>query len=141
MLAVFLWLLAAAIFIIIEIVTLGLTSIWFAGGAIVAAIAAAFQVDLLIQLILFAVISAVLLIFTRPVARKHLTTKTVKTNVESLIGEEAIVKEEINNLEEQGVAVLNGQEWTARAMDNATIIPAGTKVTVQRISGVKLIVK
>ena len=141
MLAVFLWLVAAAIFIVIEIVTLGLTSIWFAGGSIVAAIGAAFQLDFLVQLILFAIVSVLLLIFTRPIAAKHLTSKTVKTNVESLVGKEAIVKEEINNLKEEGVAFLNGQEWTARSEDKERVIPAGTKVIVQKISGVKLIVK
>ena len=72
MLAVFLWLLAAAIFIVIEIVTLGLTSIWFAGGSIVAAIGAAFQLDFLVQLILFAIVSVLLLIFTRPIVNKFI---------------------------------------------------------------------
>ncbi|MBO8463280.1 MAG: NfeD family protein [Firmicutes bacterium] len=141
MLAVFLWLLAAAAFIVIEIVTLGLTSIWFAGGAIVAGIGAAFSADIMIQLILFAVVSVILLIFTRPLAAKHITGQTTKTNVDSLIGKEAIVKEEINNRKGQGVAVVNGQEWTARTEDDDNIIEAGATVTIQKISGVKLIVK
>lgn len=141
MLAVFLWLLAAAAFIVLEIITLGLTSIWFAGGAVIASIGAAFGLDIMIQLILFAAVSVILLIFTRPLAAKHVTGHTTKTNVDSLIGKEAIVKEEINNREGQGVALVNGQEWTARTEDDEQIIKAGTTVTIQKISGVKLIVK
>ena len=141
MLAVFLWLLAAAAFIIIEIVTLGLTSIWFAGGAIVAGIGAALQVNFTMQLVLFTAVSVLLLIFTRPLATKHMMQHTTKTNVDSLVGAEAIVQEEINNRKGQGVALLNGQEWTARSEDDNVIIKAGTTVVVQKISGVKLIVK
>lgn len=141
MLAVFLWLLAAAAFIVIEIVTLGLTSIWFAGGAIIASIGAAFSVDIMIQLILFAAVSIILLIFTRPLAAKHITGHTTKTNVDSLIGKEVIVQEEINNRKGTGIALVNGQEWTARTEDDDSIIKAGTTATIQKISGVKLIVK
>lgn len=141
MLAVFLWLLAAAVFIIIELVTLGLTSIWFAGGAIIAGIGAAFNIGFIGQLLLFAVVSVLLLIFTRPWATKHMMNRTVKTNVDSLIGKQAQVKEEIDNKKGQGTAVINGQEWMARSENDDNIIPVGTNVTIQRISGVKLIVK
>lgn len=141
MLAVFLWLLAATIFIIIEIVTLGLTSIWFAGGAIVASIAAAFDLGFITQLILFAVVAVLLLMSTRPLVAKRLMNRTIKTNVESLIGEQALVKEEIDNKKGTGVALLNGQEWTARALEENTVISVGTTVTVEKITGVRLIVK
>lgn len=141
MLAVFLWLLAATIFIIIEIVTLGLTSIWFAGGAIVASIAAAFDLGFITQLILFAVVAVLLLMSTRPLVAKRLMNRTVKTNVESLIGEQALVKEEIDNKKGTGVALLNGQEWTARSLEENTVISVGTTVTVEKITGVRLIVK
>lgn len=140
MLAVFLWLLAAAIFIVIEIVTLGLTSIWFAGGAIVAAIGAALKAGFIVQLILFAVVSVVLLIFTRPIVAKRMMGKTVKTNVDSLIGKKGLVKQKIDNLKEQGMVVINGQEWTARSAEEDHIIEEGTTVIIQKISGVKLIV-
>lgn len=135
------WLLLAAIFIVIEIITLGLTTIWFAGGAFVAAIAAAGGANLVIQIILFVVVSVVLLFLTRPIAVKHLNANTEKTNAEALVGAKAVVLEEINNLKETGKAKVNGMEWTARAKSDDEIIPVDSMVTITEISGVKLIVE
>lgn len=135
------WLLLAAIFIVVEIITLGLTTIWFAGGAFVAAIAAACGAGLTIQILLFVVIAVVLLIFTRPLAVKHLDSKTEKTNAEALIGQTAIVLKEIDNLKETGLAKINGMEWTARAKEETVIIPEGEAVRIVEIQGVKLIVE
>lgn len=135
------WLLLAAIFIVIEIITLGLTTIWFAGGAFVAAIAAACGANLVIQIILFVVVSLVLLFVTRPIAVKHLNANTEKTNAEALVGAKAVVLEEINNLKETGKAKVNGMEWTARAKSDDEIIPVDSMVTITEISGVKLIVE
>lgn len=139
--AVFCWLLMAAIFIVIELVSLGLTTIWFAGGAFVAAIAGACGANLAIQVILFLVVSVVLLVMTRPIAVKHLDSKIEKTNSEALIGQTAVVVQEINNVNATGQAKINGMEWTARAKNESEIIPAGTNVKVVDISGVKLIVE
>lgn len=135
------WLLLAAIFIIIEIISLGLTTIWFGGGAFVAAIAAACGASLPIQILLFIVVSVVLLVLTRPVALKHLDAKTEKTNAEALVGQNAVVLQEINNLQETGQARINGMEWTARAKEDMFIIPAGSVVKIVEIQGVKLIVE
>ena len=135
------WLLLAAIFIVIELVTLGLTTIWFAGGAFVAAIAGACGANLVVQVILFLVVSIVLLVLTRPIAVKHLDSKIEKTNSEALIGQTAVVSQEINNVNATGQAKINGMEWTARAKNDGDIIPAGTNVTIVEISGVKLIVE
>ena len=133
------WLIVAAVLIVVEIATLGLTTIWFAGGAIVAAVFAVFETYWLVQVIAFAVVSLLLLIFTRPIAQKHLV-KNEKTNVESLIGKSAYVSEAINNAKSQGIAKINGLEWTARSVDN-TIIPEGSEVVIQAIDGVKLMVE
>lgn len=135
------WLLLAAIFIVIELVTLGLTTIWFAGGAFVAAIAGACGANLVVQVILFLVVSIVLLVLTRPIAVKHLDSKIEKTNSEALIGQTAVVSQEINNVNATGQAKINGMEWTARAKNDGAIIPVGTNVTIVEISGVKLIVE
>ena len=62
------WLVALIVFIIIEFVTMGLTTIWFAGGALVASVAAAFQAPIWLQVTLFLVVSLLLLFFTRPIA-------------------------------------------------------------------------
>lgn len=135
------WLLLAAIFIVIEIITLGLTTIWFAGGAFVAAIAGACGANLIVQVVLFLVVSIVLLVLTRPLAVKHLDSKTEKTNAEALVGQSAVVLQEIDNLKETGQAKINGMEWTARAKEDSMIIPAGTAVRIVEIQGVKLIVE
>ena len=135
------WLLLAAIFIVIEIITLGLTTIWFAGGAFVAAIAGACGTNLIVQVVLFLVVSIVLLVLTRPLAVKHLDSKTEKTNAEALVGQSAVVLQEIDNLKETGQAKINGMEWTARAKEDSMIIPAGTAVRIVEIQGVKLIVE
>lgn len=134
------WLAVLIIMAVIEIVTLGLTTIWFAGGALVAFIASLLGAGLPIQIILFIVVSLLLLIGTRPIAVKYFNRDRVKTNAESLIGDSGIVKEEINNLQATGMVQVNGQEWSARSADD-TIIEAGKEVLIEEISGVKLIVK
>ena len=134
------WLGVVIVMILLELATMGLTTIWFAGGALAAFIAALFGASLLVELGLFLVVSFLLLFAFRPLAMRYVNSRTVKTNVESLAGETARVTEEINNEMEQGTAVLNGQEWTARAADD-TIIPAGSQVIVESVSGVKLIVR
>ena len=134
------WLSAAALFIILEIITLGLTSIWFAGGSVVAAILASFDVNWLIQLIVFAVSSLVLFIVLRPLFSKHLMKNVEKTNIDSYIGMVGIVSIDINNLKGEGQVKLDGKEWTARNADNDEIIEKNSEVVVKSISGVKLMV-
>lgn len=141
MIEVICWLLFAAIFIVMEIISLGLTTIWFAGGSFVAAIAAACGANLAIQIVLFLVVSLVLLFVTRPIAAAHLNANTEKTNSEALIGQKAVVLDEINNLKETGKAKINGMEWTARSLTDTEVIPAESVVTVVDIQGVKLIVE
>ena len=135
------WLGAAAIFVVIEIITMGLTTIWFAGGALVGAVMAAFSLPLWSQIIAFVIVSVILLILTRPWALKYLNSRTVRTNADSLIGQTALVKETINNMESKGLVQLNGQDWTARSFEAGEIIPEGSEVVVKEIRGVKLIVE
>ena len=135
------WLGAAAIFVVIEIITMGLTTIWFAGGALVGAVMAAFSLPLWSQIIAFVIVSVILLILTRPWALKYLNSRTVRTNADSLIGQTALVKETINNMESKGLVQLNGQDWTARSFEAGEIIPEGSEVIVKEIRGVKLIVE
>ena len=135
------WLIASAVFLLIEILTLGLTSIWFAGGAVVAAIAALFGVPSLVQMLLFSVVTCLLFALTRPVAKRYLNNRVQKTNTDALIGQTALVKETINNMESKGYVQLNGQDWTARSAEAGEIIPAGCEVVVKEIQGVKLIVE
>lgn len=133
------WLAVAAVMIVAEIISLGLTSIWFAGGALVAALVACFVDGWMLQVVIFAVVSLILLIFTKPIAQKHLMKNPEKTNVESLIGEKAYVTEEINNIKSKGAVKLKGLEWSARS-ENEEVIAADSEVVVKAVSGVKLIV-
>lgn len=135
------WLLAAAAFLILEMLTMGLTSIWFAGGALVGAVAARMGLSLGIQVAAFAVVSVVLLMLTRPLARKYLNNRTVKTNVDSLIGETCVVTQTIDNLKAEGQVMIRGQIWTARSTKEDQVIQKDARVKIIKISGVKLIVE
>lgn len=137
----FIWLILLIVFIVIELATMGLTTIWFAGGALIAAIAAAFHAPLVLQVALFLVVSILLLFFTRPIAVKYFNKDRIKTNAESLVGRQAIVISEINNLEGIGQVTVGGQEWSARSKDENLEISVGTVVIVRAISGVKLLVE
>ena len=135
------WLVLLVVLLAIEAVTLGLTTIWFAGGALVAFVLALAGAGLLIQIAVFCVISVILLIFTRPVAAGWLNHGRVRTNAQSLIGETAVVTEEIDNLANSGQVQVRGQYWMARTEQENTRIQKNTRVKIQSISGVKLIVK
>lgn len=135
------WLVLLIMAVVVEVLTMGLTTIWFAGGALVAIVAALLHAPVAIQVILFFVVSLLLLFFTRPVAVKYFNKDRVKTNVESLVGRQAIVTSEINNIQGIGQVTVGGQQWSARSMDNHIVIPAGAVVNVLSINGVKLIVK
>ena len=134
------WLAVFVLLIVIERATMGLTTIWFAGGAVAGFIASMLGANVVIQAVVFFVVSIVLLIFTRPFAVRYINSNKTKTNIDGLIGQEALVLEEINNIRETGCARLEGKEWSARSVDD-TVIPADTVVIVERIEGVKLIVK
>ncbi|MGN6710334.1 NfeD family protein [Anaerocolumna jejuensis] len=135
------WLVALIILLLIEIFTLGLASIWFAGGALVAFFISLFSDNIVLEIVVFIIVSFVLLYFTRPVAVKYFNNKRVKTNYESLEGSTGKVLETIDNFNETGVVMLNGLEWTARAYEDSAVIKEGKKVLVKKVSGVKLIVE
>lgn len=134
------WLVLLILFIAIEAGTLGLTSIWFAGGALTALIVAALGGPVWLQVILFLLAALVLLIFTRPIAMKYFNRERIKTNVESVVGRQGIVTDEIDNLQGKGTVVVYGQEWSARSCQEGVIIPEGAVVVVEAVSGVKLMV-
>lgn len=137
----FVWLLLLILFIVVELATMGLTTIWFAVGALVAALTAAVNAPLVVQVGLFLIVSIVLMLFTRPLAVRFFNKERIKTNVESLVGRQAIVISEIDNLEGIGQVTVGGQEWTARSLDESGKIPVGTVVYVRAINGVKLLVE
>lgn len=133
------WLVLIAVFIVIEIATLGLTTIWFAGGALVSFLAGLCGASSTVQIVLFFVVSIALLFCVRPSACKKFNSGRMKTNIEGIIGTEGKVLEQIDNFNQKGAVLLDGKQWTARSVDDA-IIEVGEKVYVVKISGVKLIV-
>ena len=114
---IYVWLIALVAFIAVEIATMGLTTIWFAGGALVALVLALVKASFYVQLGAFLVISIVLLVCTRPLAVKFFNGKREKTNVDSMIGKQASVVAQIDNLREEGQVMLNGMEWGDRAYE------------------------
>lgn len=135
------WMVILILCIVIEVLTLGLTTIWFAAGALVAIFAALLYAPIFVQVILFLLVSLTLLFFTRPIAVKYFNRDRVKTYVESMVGRQAIVTGEIDNVQATGQVTVSGQEWSARSWDDKVRIPAGAVVVVVAISGVKLIVR
>lgn len=135
------WLIVFVACIVIEIITMGLTTIWFAGGALIAAVSAVFAAPLLVQIVLFTAVSLILLFSTRPIAVKYFNKDRVKTNVESLVGKQAIVTSEINNLQGIGQVTVGGREWSARTTREGITLSVGSVVIIRAISGVKLMVE
>lgn len=136
-----LWLGLLILFLVVEAITLGLTTIWFAGGALVSFLAALLRAPVPVQAGLFFAVSLILLFFTRPVAVRFMNQKTEKTNVDSLLGEKALVTETIENLKDTGRVKVRGVDWKARTQEDEKVIAVGSVVTVQKVQGVKLIVK
>lgn len=135
------WLALIIIFLLIEIATVGLTSIWMAGGALVAFLLNLFDVGIVWQILAFFAVSLVLMVFTRPFAKKFINSNRTKTNYEEIIGKTVKVIEKIDNMNEQGAASVNGQEWTARAKNPTETFEVDDMVKVVDIMGVKLIVE
>ncbi len=134
------WFLLVIFFLIAEVIAPGLTTIWFAGGAVAAMLLSLFQVPIYMQIIFFIEVSFVLLYFTRPLVKKFQQKPKEKTNYEALIGCLAKVIVEIDNEAQTGQVILNGQEWTARTLQENIKIPVDCLVMVEQISGVKLFV-
>ena len=125
------WLILLVIFILTEIATVGLLTIWFAGGSLAAFFVSLTQAGTGIQIVILLI---------RPLAQKKFNSGHIRTNAQTLIGEEAVVLEPINNLRSQGRVMIHGQEWAARSVDEKETFEKNAVVLVQSISGVKLMV-
>lgn len=132
------WLIAMILLGILEAVTVSLVSLWFAGGALAALLASLLGAPIWLQVTVFLVVSGILLACLRPLAKRSVSAKS-KTNVDSLMGQQALVAEEIDNLTAQGAIRVNGVTWSARST-NGKPIPADTRVVIDRVEGVKLYV-
>jgi len=134
----FVWLGLAVILVIIESLTMGLTTVWFALGALISMLLAFFRIPIPWQILIFLVISLVLLIFTRPVAVKKFKIGQERTNSDALVGKEGTVVQEIT-LDEKGKVKVKGQIWTAASADDRPVA-LGTRIRVEEIRGVTMLV-
>ena len=126
------WLVLMVVLLVIELITVGLTCIWFAGGALAAVIVSVAGGPIWLQAVVFLAVSLLMLYFTRPWAMKYIQPKKVRTNYEEALGKDVRVIERVDNLKGTGKAMYNGMEWTARSEDSAE---------VTGIEGVKLILR
>ncbi|MCC8183063.1 MAG: NfeD family protein [Clostridiales bacterium] len=135
------WVIAIVVFAIVEGVTVGLASIWFVVGALAALVASLITSNVWIQAAVFLAVSILSLAAFKPLAVRYLTPKGGKaaTNIDSIIGQEAVVREDICNLENRGQVKIRGLEWSALS-ETGEDIPAGTVVVVDRIEGVRVYV-
>lgn len=134
------WLVLFVVLLVVEIATMGLTTVWFAGGALIAFFAAYIHLGIGLQIVLFLAVSILLLVLTRPIAVKYFNQEREKTNVDGLIGQNAVVLEEINTIKATGRVEVNGMEWSAKT-EHTEIIEVNTVVSIKGIQGVKLIVE
>lgn len=134
------WLVLLLLFALSEAITVGLTSIWFAAGALCALIAALLGGPVWIQITLFLAVSLLCLAAVRPLAKRHLNDRVEPTNADRVIGAEAQVTKDIDNIHGKGAVIIRGMTWSARSQDDS-VIAAGTRVRVLRIEGVKVFVE
>lgn len=134
-----LWLILMVVFLIVEAATVTLASIWFAGGALCALAVSLLGLEVWVQVTAFLVVSAALLAALRPLTKKYLTPKVTATNIDAVIGSTGLVTAAVDNVTATGQVKLGAMEWTARSTTGESI-PAGTRVRVDRIEGVKVFV-
>ncbi|MGL4790360.1 MAG: NfeD family protein [Anaerotignaceae bacterium] len=136
------WLFLVVVFIVVEVVTAGsLISIWFCFGSLAAMVAARSNTNIIVQMVVFLVVSTAFLVITKPFVKKILKQKNEPTNLDAIIGHVGIVTETIDNRLETGTVKISGKLWTARSTHQHDIIAVGEQVEVVKIEGVKLYVK
>ncbi len=135
----YLWLIAAGIFFVVEIMTTGFLIFWLGIGSILAMITSFIIDNLFIQTAVFVISSVVLIFLTKPLISKYVdTNKSIVTNAYSIIGKTGVVIKDIDSINGIGQVKVNGEIWSAKSEEN---IVSGTNVEILKIDGVKLIVK
>jgi len=137
---VIIWLCAVILFVIVEALTVQMLCIWFAASSLVSLVLALLGTPEWVQIAVFFVCTAILLIFTRPIVKRLMKKPDTRTNADRILGETAVVIQEINNERAQGQVKVMNQVWTARSQGGA-VLPVDTKVVVRSIEGVKVIVE
>lgn len=134
------WAAAIVVFAVLEAATAQLVSIWFVIGAIAALIASLLGAGIAVELVVFIAVTILALVITRPLVRKYIHPKAQRTNADKAVGQVGIVIEDINNIDAKGQVKVDGQIWTARSADGS-LISVGSEIIIDKIEGVKLIVK
>ena len=137
---IYTWAALIVVFLIVEGLTAGLASIWFALGSVAALVSAFLGAPIWLQITLFVIVSALTLIFTRPLARKYVNKRIEPTNADRLIGASATVTERIDNIAAKGYVKAGGRLWPARSKSGEPI-EKDTVTVVRSIEGIKLIVE
>ncbi|MCQ2770608.1 MAG: NfeD family protein [Clostridia bacterium] len=132
------WIAVIIAAVVIEAITVSLVSIWFVPGAVIAMVLSFCNVQIYIQILVFALVSIVTLVLSKCIFKVTLNEKASPTNADAVIGQVAVVTETIDNVNQKGAVKVLGKEWSARSNDNSTI-EVGTQVKVIEIKGVKLI--
>ena len=129
--------------IFLEAETAEMIAVWFMPGALISLVLSIFKVELWIQLVVFVVVSAILLVLAKTIFRKKLLKNVgqAKTDTDLIIGKAVKVEEDIVNSEEKGAVKVGGQIWSARMANGEETAVAGETVIIESISGVKLICK
>ena len=135
------WVATICVLLAVELATLGLTTIWFVGGALIALAAYECGAGMPLQLILFTCVSLLLLFLLRPLAKKAFNPMRIKTNIDAMPGKKGVVTSSIDNLAQKGSVKVDRMEWSARAKEDGMKIPVGREVIVTALEGVKLIVQ
>jgi membrane protein implicated in regulation of membrane protease activity len=136
------WLVAVVIFALLEAVTYQLVCIWFAIGSIGGFLAAYAGLGLNSQMVIFLILSVLALICLRPLSVKLFKKgKGTKTNVDALVGRDVLITKRVNNNTSEGEGKINGLIWTVRSSDDAVSFEKDEIARIERVEGVKLIVK
>ena len=137
------WLVTMVLFLILEMVTISLVSIWFVGGSLAAFLVSFAVSNIWIEAGVFLGVSLVLLLLIRPMARKLGVKQKdqIRSGAQALVGKRALVTETIDNLHATGAVQVNGQFWSAKAVDDDEIIRKDTVVMISEVDGVRLAVK
>ncbi|HJC99438.1 NfeD family protein [Candidatus Arthromitus sp. SFB-turkey] len=136
-----LWFLIFLILIIVEVLTINLSTVWFIIGSVFAFFSSFFTRNLNYQIIVFIVFTIISIILTKRFLTKVSNFKKINTNVDSIIGRTCLVTKDINNLLNQGEIVIDKNIWSALSKDDNVVIKEGTKVKICDIKGVKVIVE
>lgn len=136
------WLIAAVVFFIGEVMTEGFCLLWFSVGALVALFFTLFTDNIIILFAIFLSVALILVISTRKLTENFLNSrKKVESNVTALIGQKARIIEKIDQIEGFGKVKVNGEVWKAITEDSSITFDVGETVIIKAVDGVKLIIE